>query len=347
MIRARRALALTAFALSVLARSAPARADDAPPPPTAHDLAKQGIARGKEQLAKGDVAAACTSFEQSVLAERSYEGLMQAAQCHELAGRTASAWQEASAASALPDASTEQQDRARELASKLAPRLSKLRVDVITPLAGQMVFKDGKPLPADAWGALLPADPGSYLITATAPDRLPFSARVEVGASADRAVVVVPALPKPGEAASPAKPVDDPAKPSDADLENPVIRNVSPLGVAAFVTTSGGIVGVTMGIVFGVMTLNEVSDAEDDPALCPKKVCSKAGRLVIDEAESKGIGSTVAFAVGGTALAAGIAMFLYKELAPDPKASDPKAAPTAPKVEPAAMGEQLGLRVHF
>jgi hypothetical protein len=102
---------------------------------------------------------------------------------------------------------------------------------------------------------------------------------------------------------------------------------VSPIGVVAFLTTSVGLVGVATGIAFGVMTINEVADAKEDPALCPNLVCSKAGRIAVDEAEAKGIVSTVTLSIGGAALATGVTLFLLRhfEIIDAP-------APTAPKV---------------
>ena len=45
----------------------------------------------------------------------------------------------------------------------------------------------------------------------------------------------------------------------------------------------------SVGGVLGGLTLSKVSDAESDPALCPGKVCTPAGREQIDGARGLGI----------------------------------------------------------
>jgi hypothetical protein len=51
--------------------------------------------------------------------------------------------------------------------------------------------------------------------------------------------------------------------------------------------------------------LAATKNAEDDPALCPAKVCTPTGREKIDAAETQGIAATALMALGGGMLAAG------------------------------------------
>lgn len=311
---------------------------EAPPPPPAPGA--EALAKGKAALDAGRVDEACALFLEAARAGGS-EALLSSGQCHELQGKTATAWREYTAATlaASREGIAEREDRARALASKLAPRLSKLRIDVLSPLPGQLVKQNGALVDPATYGALVPIDPGSYTVTASAPERAEFSATVVVRADADAQVVLVPAL-------GPITPTPPGGGVGDGPRDG-VVRTTTPLGVAGFVTTSVGALGIALGTVFGVMALNEVADAEEDPRLCPGKVCSEAGRKVIDEAESKGNASTALFSIGGTALAAGITIFLVRELTDVEKRAEPAKAAGVSAVRPLVGPGFAGVSVEF
>lgn len=282
------------------------------------DEATALLERGRSALAAGKTDEACTAFDEAVARSPSSEALLESGQCAELRGKTATAYDRYTKAflAARNEPESPRGDRARALAAALAPRLSKLRIDVMAPVPGEVVKRSGVLVEEASWGALVPVDPGAYVVSASAPGHAERSIRVVVKADADAQVVVVPDLRTPPKAPPPASTGLPPVKssPSPAPPGSGVHRTESPIGVAAFVTTSFGLLGLTLGTVFGVMSINEAGGAEEDPALCPNKVCTKAGKAVVDEAATKGTISTVAFAVGGTSLATGIVLFLVKEL---------------------------------
>lgn len=314
----------------ILALGVPARAGADEPAVEPRDL-----------IAQGRVAEACELYAAAAASAGTSSTLIASAQCHELQGKTATAYAELLAATtaAEKEGSSENQDRSRTLAGKLAPRLSALRIDVLAPAADQVVKRDGKPVPQSEWGKLMYVDPGPHAVNATAAGRRDFSTQVNVGAEADVRVVLVGELPdinaklpdvKPPQKPEPTKP------PGDGRTET-----IDPMGLAAFTTSGVGLLGMVMGITFGVLALNDASDAEDDPLLCPNKVCSQAGRAVIDEAETKATVSTVSFVVGGVSLATGITLFLVRELAmPQPKI-ETKAATIEAVVSPAWSGVRV------
>ncbi|MBL8743595.1 MAG: hypothetical protein JNK04_20940 [Myxococcales bacterium] len=329
-----RLLAPVAVALC-LASTALADQPADPAPPGA-------LAEARAKLDAGRVDEACAILEQSLAKERTSAVLLAAGQCHELQGKTATAYAELLAASTAAEAegATESQDRARSLASKLVPRLSKLRIDVLAPAGDQVVRRDGVLVPRDDWGKLVFVDPGAHAVTASAAGRRDFSTQVKVGAEGDVRVVLIGELPDVN-----AKPAPPPAKqpepvkpPGDGRTET-----VDPMGVAAFATSGVGLVGMVMGITFGVMALNDVGEAEEDPLLCPNKICSPAGRAVIDEAKTKATVSTVSFVVGGVSLATGITLFLVRELAmPEPKIETKQAT-----IQAVIAPDWSGVRVTF
>ncbi len=311
----------------------------------AHELAAQEpvppaeeplLTRAQKTLAAGRIEEACGMLEKGLALERRFDLLVAAGQCHELMGKTATAFGEYTEASLLAEkeGDTTKQDRARELASKIAARVPKLRIDVLAPRADQIVRKNGAPVPRDDWGKLVMVDPGRYQIDASASGLQPFTSSVDLGAAGDVQVVLIPALTAAGAAGAP--PLAPPAGsvgPKDGRRDT-----IDPLGIAGFVTVSFGALGIAMGTVFGVMTLSDVSSAEDDPNLCPGQVCTPAGRAVIDEAETKGIVSTVAFSVGGASMAAGITIFLVRELGGKKEPEPPRKTEVLPWLGPGLVG---------
>lgn len=297
-------------------------------------------AKAREALSAGRIDEACALFEKAVAVEATPPAtlLIAAAQCHELQGKSATAYREYTDAALVAgrNAELDLADRARGLAGRLAPRLSKLRVDVSSPAPNQVVRQNGAPLAPSSWGALAAVDPGTYVIQASAPNLQPFSTQVTVKPDADVQVVVIPALSLATSTVDPEAPiVPAPKKPE-------VVRTISPMNLAGFITTSVGAVGIAMGIAFGVMALNEKSEADDDPTLCDDKVCSPAGLAVIDEARTKAVVSTVAFSVGGVALGTGIVLFLVKAFT---NVEDP--APVRPPVRPVVGLGFVGVEADF
>jgi hypothetical protein len=303
-----------------------------PPPPV---VDRAALDRADAALTDGRVDEACKLYDDVLAASPDAEVALRAGKCHELAGRTATAYKRFTRAALLAAGNVGLEDRARELASRLAPKLSKLRVDVLVPEDGLSITVNGEPLPKDQWRKLLPTDPGSIRVRAERPGAPPFEAQITLGGSADAQVVVVRDTPSPsdgagGDGAGGAGGAGAGGAGPDLPPGDGRVETVSPIGVAAFLTTSLGLVGVATGIAFGVMTLVEVSDAKEDPALCPNLVCSKAGRIAVDEAEAKGIVSTIALSVGGASLATGVTLFVLRhfEIIDAPE----KAPEKAPKI---------------
>lgn len=329
--RSWRSAAVIAIGLVAL----PASAQDAPSTPTAQEL----HAQGSELLANGRVDEACSKLGASVALERSHVVLAELARCHELQGRTATAYTEHVEVSVLAEKAgdLDRATRARESASRLAPRLSKLRVEVVEAQPGLVVKRDGVALTADQLGALLVIDPGLHVVTAEAPGRESFRAEVRVGADADAKGVLVPKLAK--KKGKPLPPIIDPSiKVPEGDGR----VGTSPMGIGGFIAAGAGFVGVVMGTIFGIQTLVEVGEAEEDERLCPNQRCTPLGRLAIDEAETKGIASTVAFSIGGTALAAGVTLLLVEAFTGEEKPDEKKSVGIAPWIGPSGGGMSAG-----
>lgn len=266
-------------------------------------IAEAAFERGRKLMDEGKPAEACPKFEESSRLDPSVGALLNLALCNEQLGRTASAWARYKEAAAMARA-TGQTDRmgiAEDFAQKLAPKLSRLRIEATSPALGLVIKRDGEVLGSTLLGDPIPVDPGAHTIEATAPGFLPWVTTIEVGQNPGDKTVSVPALaPDPA-----AKPVEK---------EGP-IRDVRPaegggsngMRTAAFVVGGVGIAALGVGAVFGGLATSDLGKA--DP-LCPEKRCNPAGFAFVESAETKALASTIGFGVGALALGAGVVLFL-------------------------------------
>lgn len=284
---------------------------------------------GKDLMTQGKTADACPKFEASQRLDPSSGTLLNLARCHELLGRTASAWAEYKEAATLAR-STNRMDQAQaasDFAKALEPKLSKLQIEA-PPLAGLEVKRDGTAISAATLGVAIAVDPGEHLIEASAPGHKPFATKVMIGKDGDAQTLKIPALEKATEAVAgapePAAPPSAAPPPSEPTPGQPTSSHGT-LRIASYVTAGVGVVGLGLGTVFGIMAGGDASDAKNDPTLCPKNQCTPAGREKIDSANSKALGSTIGFIGGGALLATGVVLFVVSS----PSKSDSAPRPTA------------------
>src|SRR5450755_240361 len=139
--------------------------------------------QAKELMASGHAAPACPKFEESQRLDPHSGTLINLASCYESTNRLASAWSAyiEAASAAKASGNPEREEVARQRAAVLAPRLSKLLISVAPALqsvAGLEVRRDGVVVREPEWCVALPADPGEHAVTAKAPGREPFAAKV-------------------------------------------------------------------------------------------------------------------------------------------------------------------------
>lgn len=283
---------------------------------------------GKRLFLEKKFAEACPRFEASERIDPGIGTLLYLADCYENVGRIASAWatfrEAASGASVAGQADRE--TVARERAALLEPRLYRLRVSVAgagTP--GLEVRRNGAEVKTDAWNTPLPVDPGAYTLTATAPGKKAWSARIEIPAGPGAQTVAVPALEadpvararieeearKAAAASRPAAPVAPPEVPGRTQR------------ILGGLVGSVGAAGLVTGAALAVLAASSNGDAKK---ACPLVPCSdKAGIDLAHQAGKLADGSTAAFVLGGAALAGGVITAI---LAPTAK-GDKKATPSA------------------
>ncbi len=187
---------------------------------------------------------------------------------------------------------------ARERADALAPRLAKIVVRIAEPAIDGMSIRVGDRALPPAAEVIEYLDGGNVTITATAPNREPFTASAKAE-SGKQVVVDVPALKVIGG-----------AKPSEPGPVGPRRQRKRVL-IAAGVG-GGGVLFLGLSTIIG---LGAKSDYDKAAANCPsvdgKRVCTNdVDRAAINKAFDKADTATI-FGIGGLALAAAGAVIYF------------------------------------
>jgi hypothetical protein len=303
------------LALAALGSSSPARADDPPRNPA---LGEALFREAQRLLAANSVGPACAKFAESQRVDPQTGTLLNLALCHERDNKTATAWSEVTevVTQAARAGNAERERFARERATALEKKLSRARLVRPDGAALGALRIDDQPIGEAAWSIPIPLDPGSHLFTFSAskkktqartvvvPDgpatidvMVPVLEDEAVTQPAPTATAIVPPLataPPPDNAPLPARPVDSPPKPSP----------LKPIGLAVGAV---GLAGIGVGAIVGAVALSRKDEVD---AHCEGKLCDAAGMALQRDAHSAATMSTVMFAIGGAALAAGVTLFV-------------------------------------
>jgi hypothetical protein len=157
--------------------------------------------QGRDLMAAGKVAEACSAFEESQKLEPAVTTLLNLAGCREKLGKLATAWglflDAARQTRSATDAANERlHEVAQTRAQKLEPRVSKLTINV--PLKSQFdglqIARGADRVQAGLWNRALPIDGGTYTITARARGANQWSTQVTVAAENDTRTIEIPDL---------------------------------------------------------------------------------------------------------------------------------------------------------
>lgn len=285
-----RALLLCALALA----ASPARAQA----PSSNEAAAEALFHeGRALVASGRIEEGCQKLEASQALDPGTGTLIHLADCHEKAGRTATAWARfrEAAARAARDGRPELETIAKTRAGELEPKLARLRVDAP---AGVVVRRGDDEIPPAALGSALPIDPGEYTITASAPGRRPWSTRVRV-TPAESSSVVVPAL----EAASASPELSTGHTAADTSAPGSGRR------VLGFSVGGLGIAALGVGAVAGFVAIGANDRSKQ---VCPNDGICADERARRDNADARTAAtvSTIGVVAGGVLLATGVALVL-------------------------------------
>jgi len=272
---------------------------------------------GRTLMNAKNFAQACPKLEESQRLDPSPATEFHLADCYEQVGRTASAWAaflEVASTSKLAGRS-EREKVARDRADALAPKLTKLAINVpaVAQVAGLVVKRNGTVVREGQWGAAVPVDQGPQAIEASAPGKLAWQSQVQAAGEGKTTSVDVPALQDaPAPVAESATPAASPASSApgastgEATLSSGARGNTQ--RIVAVVVAGVGVVGVAIGGVFGASALGKNSDANSGHC-GTDNVCDGQGVTLRQNAVHAGNVSTIAFVAGGVAIAGGAVLW--------------------------------------
>jgi serine/threonine-protein kinase len=277
-------------------------------------LADSLYAEGGKLMEAGRWAEACPKIEASLKLDPGIGSTLRLAYCWEKLGRTASAWSMYNETEGMArKVGDKRADEAAKHAKQLEPLLSRLVLDVApeNQAGGVEIRRDGKVIDPVAWTSGIPIDPGTHVLEASAPGRLPWKTTLNIEAKPGPTSVRVPALE-----AAPAMP--NPTATPDAA---PFWGTQRVLGVALGAV---GLVGIGVGSAFTAKMAGKNGDSL--PHCQPTDVtkCDAAGVDLRNQAFDAAHVATGTFVGGSVALAAGVVVFLTA-----PRAGAPKAPASA------------------
>ena len=308
--------------------------------PLAEGVAEALFKQAREDMRRGNVAAACPKFAESERIDPSNGTLLNLVLCEEKLGKVASAWLQAQKLVDRLPAGDPRIAIAQRRVEALAGRVPKLRVQRSQSAPPVEIELDGVAIGASSLGIELPIDPGPHRITVKAPGRNDVTTELmieegqayehvaEPGAPMESAappVVQAPVAAKPVPAPIArlvTQPRSDAPRPAERELE-------SPLRSLGWTSAGVGAAALAVSAVLGVMVLDRKSEVEDR---CPSKLCPNQAELeAVDDVAAEGkrlqTGAFVALGVG--IIGVGFGAFALTR--------DPPTAPTAARVAPLSV----------
>lgn len=240
--------------------------------------------------------AACSAFEESERLDPQLGTLLNLAFCQERMGRTATAWHEYSVGAMWAD-QRGQHDRAAwalRRAVEVGRKVPIVLLEVPVAAAGYTIELDGIAVAPSAWGTPLSVDPGEHVVRVSSRGRRGRQIALQVPEGPVTQGLAIPTLQVGTELT--AEPWSEPALPPEAS------RGTSGRLVFGLAAIGLGVAAVGVGSYFGVRTFTKKNDASSH---CVGTECDATGVMLQDDAHRSATASTVAFAIGGAALAVG------------------------------------------
>ncbi len=295
---------------------------------------------------QGNFVAACPKLAESQQLDPAVGTLLYLGECYFRNGQTATAWATfLSAAEAARRAQQPDREKiARQRANELAGAVSKLIIDVPTSarLAGFDVKLDGVSIGAASWGVPTALDPGSHVLTASAPHRVSWSRSLAIPPDGFQATIAVPVLANDNTAGPVGISAPDwggrnASTNPEADTRPTRARNQKILGIAV---AGAGVVGIATGTIFGLVAKSKESDSSQYCWPNNNTSCGHEGVSLIDDAKRDATIATVGFILGGLGLATGAVLYLTA-----PKVTAKSTAPKISKlgISPVMHSQNRGL----
>ena len=239
---------------------------------------------------------ACTKFRESNRLDPAAGTLLNLANCEELRGKLATAWELFRAVEDQLPPGDDRITEARARAASLKARLPRLTIDAGNPVPdGMQVKRDGVVLGSASLGSPLPVDPGDHEVVVTLNGQHPKTFQISLTEGESKTLDVTGAGSDAGGGGS-------------AQLDSS-----SGNQTLGYVFGGVGIAGVVFGSITGVMALGKKStvDEECDGA----RFCSGAGADAASSGSTLATLSTVGWVVGALGIGAGAYFLLTDEKA--------------------------------
>lgn len=274
----------------------------------------------KKLMSQEKWAEACPKLEESQRLDPGGGTLLHLASCREHEGKTATAWahyQDALSA-AKRDNRKDRAKYAQKQLDLLVPKLHKLRVKVASKtkkLPGLKITRDDTNVGEAQWGEAFPIDPGSHTISAHADGFKAWTSKIEIPTSSGDTNVEVPELETEQAQAQGAPPsVTISEKPPATEAPKPppplVATNEGGTQRAIGLAVTGlGVVGLGVGIVFGMMAISKSDKADRLCGVGVKECADREGFDASNESQADGTVATIAFIAGGVLTAGGLSIF--------------------------------------
>lgn len=284
-----------AAALGILAVSSPARAATGAASPADEAAAEALFASGKELMTARRWDEACEKFAASRALSSGIGVTMWLAECHERAGRLASAWLFFRDAEALARRSGDGRSAlAESRARALEPRLTRVRVAVRDDQRDLDVLRDGVRLPRAARDTPAPLDPGRYRFAFA--DAQGVRCAIDVTIAAGASLVEV------------SPPADCPPAPATSALASPSTVHGTRRPLWAGIALTGlSVAAAGVGTYFG---LHAKALDDDARAHCRGNVCTADGVALVDDAFTSATLSTVTFVASAALLTGAVLVFV-------------------------------------
>jgi hypothetical protein len=320
--------------VALLALSGTARAQS--PPSGGDKVAAEALFEDARRfVADGKYAEACPKFADSERLDPSPSTLLNLANCWEKVGRSATAWatyreaESAAQAAKRPD----YKSAAQRHADALAPKLARLTIHVQQAVAGMQLKRDGVIVGAAEWETAIPIDKGTHSIEASAPGYKNWATRVDVSQDGTQMTTSIPPFEEvpaeppgafPLSSSSTASPPAPPRPPVPPETPQP---KASSQGAVGLVVAAVGIAGLGAS---GVLAWLANTKKNDSLGHCATpNSCSPLGVSERNDALALGDAATVVFAIGATALATGVVVWLG---APSPATRRSARVVVAPRI---------------